>query len=232
MRYILPYARIGITLGLPASADGSSITRAWVEIVQVIRFLIYPTPVVESWYLEQYPDVAQSLNRNRIFDSPTHHFVTAGYFEGRSPSPPGPGFPKPQSFARLKSHFILVPTRSAIKVSFNRSDLLSMIRGAIACVPVDEAFYIATYKDVAASIEQGTCHSAKDHYVNSGYLENRIPYDLGLDSAWYTSVYKDVAGAVAKYSDFDPRRHFYVHGYKEGRWPRSNALHWLIEARK
>jgi hypothetical protein len=228
-RYIVPYYRIGISLGISGNSDLDPVTRYWDEIIQVIRFLIYPTPVVEHWYLEQYPDVAQSLSKNRIFESPTHHFLTVGYFEGRSPSPSGPEDPRPANLARLESHFTVVPTRSALKVRFNRVDLASMIRAAIACVPVDEAFYLAAYKDVAAAVELGQYRSARDHYVKSGYLENRIPYDLDLDADWYVNVYKDIAAAAANPS-FDARRHFHFKGYKEGRWPRRDAILWLTEA--
>jgi hypothetical protein len=228
-RYVVPYSRIGVSLGLPGNSDPAPVTRFWDEIVQVIRFLIYPTPVVEPWYLEQYPDIAQSLSRNRDFESPTHHFLTAGYFEGRLPSPSGPEAPLPASFTRLKSHFTAVPTRSALKVSFNRADLASMIRAAVTCVPVDEAFYLAAYKDVAAAIELGRYRSAREHYVKSGYLENRIPYEFDLDADWYVNVYKDIAAAAAANPSFDARQHFHFKGYKEGRWPRRDALLWLIE---
>ena len=85
MRYVLPYSRIELTLGFSAGGDSNPLVRNWGDIVQVIRFLIYPTQVAEAWYVEQYADVAQALTRSRWFESPTHHFLTTGYFEDRSP---------------------------------------------------------------------------------------------------------------------------------------------------
>lgn len=39
---------------------------------------------------------------------------------------------------------------------------------------IDEADYMARYKDVEKSISEGKCRTATEHYLNTGYVEQRL----------------------------------------------------------
>jgi len=54
------------------------------EFLDVIRAMLAPVEVDETWYLETYPDVAEAIKAGRVA-SAQEHFVCNGYFEGRWP---------------------------------------------------------------------------------------------------------------------------------------------------
>jgi hypothetical protein len=39
---------------------------------------------------------------------------------------------------------------------------------------INEAEYLARYKDVEKAIQDGKCHTATEHYLNTGYVEQRL----------------------------------------------------------
>ncbi|RTZ43176.1 hypothetical protein EKL30_09835 [Candidimonas sp. SYP-B2681] len=77
---------------------------------------------------------------------------------------------------------------------------------------LDDAFYLASNPDVAAS---GV--SADEHFSNHGWREGRNPNDW-FDIAWYLQKNPDVAAA-----DLNPLLHFQDHGWKEGR----DSISWM-----
>ena len=54
------------------------------QMKKLIRLMLAPVRVDETWYCGKYPDVAQAIT-NGVFTSATRHFVDHGYFEGRQP---------------------------------------------------------------------------------------------------------------------------------------------------
>ena len=44
---------------------------------------------------------------------------------------------------------------------------------------VDEAWYLATYPDVARAVREGRVKSAYDHFIENGYGEGRRPNRFG-----------------------------------------------------
>jgi hypothetical protein len=60
----------------------------WKVFKQALRFFIPHIPFEEAWYCRHYPDVAAAVKCGLIA-SAHGHFVDYGFFEGRSPAPPG-----------------------------------------------------------------------------------------------------------------------------------------------
>jgi hypothetical protein len=100
------------------------------------------------------------------------------------------------------------------------TDLLyEMMAAYISAIAVDEAWYLDANPDVAAAVRQGALSGAMEHYVQSGYFENRMPYGILVDEAWYRGQYEDVDQAVALGTFQSAQEHFETVGYAEGRHP-------------
>ena len=84
---------------------------------------------------------------------------------------------------------------------------------------VDEKWYLQQYPDIAAAIATGKIKSAKDHFVNDGYFEGRLPSALQVDEKWYLQEYPDVAEGVQTGVVDSGQKHFTQIGYREGRLP-------------
>jgi len=96
---------------------------------------------------------------------------------------------------------------------------LELIRCLLVQVEVDEAWYLASYRDVADAVRDGSLKSAKSHYVIAGYFENRLPRPFEVDEAWYLAEYPDVAEAIKMGAFNSATHHFMRDGFKEGRLP-------------
>jgi hypothetical protein len=62
------------------------INNTYDEFLEIVRLLLRSVPVDETWYLAEYPDVAEAIAAGEI-KSAKLHFIDSGYFEGRLPSP-------------------------------------------------------------------------------------------------------------------------------------------------
>lgn len=58
---------------------------------------------------------------------------------------------------------------------------IAMIRRFLEPVPVDEAWYRATYPGIAGAVDRGIFRSAAHHFMAHGYFENRSPFAAGTD---------------------------------------------------
>jgi len=106
-----------------------------------------------------------------------------------------------------------------IKATVRHDDLILMIKLLLSGVDVDEEWYLRQYPDVEkAIIEEGDTKSAKQHYVDNGYFENRLPFPIPVDDAWYQQQYADVAASIRE-GGVGAQEHFIRQGYKEGRMP-------------
>jgi hypothetical protein len=106
------------------------------------------------------------------------------------------------------------------RIDMKYDDFMGLIKLMLRAVAVDETWYCAKYPDVALAIKSGAYKSAKHHFVEEGYFEDRLPYEFGVDEEWYTANYPDIAVGVKSGSLGSPKEHFLAHGYKEGRLPR------------
>ncbi len=98
-------------------------------------------------------------------------------------------------------------------------NLLMMIKLLLSSVEVNEKWYLELYPDVADAIAKGTIASAKQHFIDNGYFEGRIPFPMPVDEAWYKNEYPDVAERIRNGSEVSAQAHFVRDGYKEGRLP-------------
>jgi hypothetical protein len=105
------------------------------------------------------------------------------------------------------------------RLDLTRDQLFSLIRKLLVFVPVDEAWYRDTYKDIDEAIQAGIVGSAKEHFVSNGYFEGRLPSKVHVDDAFYTSQYPDVAESIADGLVASAQEHFEAHGFAEGRLP-------------
>lgn len=88
MNYITPYSVITkMTLNSTNGSGGEDHAHYISEFVfiEVIKLLLQSVDVDETWYRVKYPDVADAIDEG-MFRSAKHHFIEAGYFEGRLPA--------------------------------------------------------------------------------------------------------------------------------------------------
>jgi hypothetical protein len=53
-------------------------------LAAILREMLRAAPFDEKWYLKQYPDVAEAVERGDV-SSGREHYIYLGYFEGRLP---------------------------------------------------------------------------------------------------------------------------------------------------
>jgi hypothetical protein len=109
--------------------------------------------------------------------------------------------------------------RGELRVSLSYEDFIKLIRLMIAGIEVDEAWYRKQYEDIGKAIRDGQIGSAKQHFVDDGYFEGRLPFPIKVDDAWYQRQYPDVAESVRKGVVKSAQVHFEEDGYREGRLP-------------
>ena len=104
-------------------------------------------------------------------------------------------------------------------VTMPYESLLELIRQLLSQVEVDEQWYLVQYPDVAEAIAQGKTTSARQHFMDDGYFENRLPSRITVNERWYYSNYPDVAASVRNGTEPSAQAHFIRSGYREGRLP-------------
>ena len=95
-----------------------------------------------------------------------------------------------------------------------------LLAGAIRNKNVfDEQFYLETYPDIAIAVKSKKIKSGLDHYIETGYFENRVPRKLMVDERYYLQQNADVADAIRKGRVKSAQDHFNYSGFSEGRTP-------------
>jgi hypothetical protein len=84
-------------------------------------------------------------------------------------------------FEIIKGMLNLTSARGKTRVDMTYEDLQKIIRILISAVEVDEAFYLSRNPDVADGIRKGGIRSAREHFVDHGYFEGRLPYQIEVD---------------------------------------------------
>ena len=100
-----------------------------------------------------------------------------------------------ESFATLKNQGVLVPEGSS-HFRIERHFLISLLAKKMGDVTFDEAWYLSKYADVREAIKRGAITSGREHYVQFGYFENRMPAPILVNEKWYLDTYPDVAKAI------------------------------------
>lgn len=94
-----------------------------------------------------------------------------------------------------------------------------LLRSAVKTIPVDEAWYVTEYEDIAKAVKSGLVESPRQHYHSTGYFENRFPYKVPVDESYYLKANEDVAKAVGDRRMKSGYEHWERHGIWEGRPP-------------
>jgi hypothetical protein len=113
----------------------------------------------------------------------------------------------------------LTTARGKTRVDMTYEDVQKVIQALLAVIEVDESFYLLRNQDVADGIRRGTIRSAQEHFVDHGYFEGRLPYQIEVDEQWYLETHKDVAETVRRGDYASGQEHFDGPGYPEGREP-------------
>lgn len=216
MRYVPPYATLCKWMDGCATAGGDRLTCSYDDILDVLRDFLLVVPVDEDWYKAEYPAIRDFLAQMPA-ETAASHFRKHGYFEGRKPLPPG-DFDRttPVPFDELQNRLRIVPSRGRLNVEIARDDLIALIKELLRAVPVDAEWYCAAYPDVAQTIDSGMLASAAAHYVEWGYFEGRIPFEIAIDPEWYMSRYDHVRTEPTRGVAGSAQDHFIRVGYKEG----------------
>jgi hypothetical protein len=122
-------------------------------------------------------------------------------------------------FDLLRRSVEISTVRGELRVSLLYDDFIKLIRMMIAGVEVDEAWYRQQYEDIGRAITEGQIASAKQHFVDDGYFEGRLPFAIPVDDDWYKREYPDVAESVRTGVVASTQTHFDEDGYREGRMP-------------
>jgi hypothetical protein len=122
-------------------------------------------------------------------------------------------------FSELKKKIQIVSDNGQLKVTMSYEAFIDIVRELLKPLPMDENFYKAMYPDVAEAIAAGIHRSAKDHFIENGYAEGRLPFLIKIDPDWYAAQNPDLREGLESGEIGSLEEHFIKHGYQEGRWP-------------
>ncbi|HUN39743.1 MAG TPA: hypothetical protein VMU81_05595 [Acetobacteraceae bacterium] len=122
-------------------------------------------------------------------------------------------------FEKIKAMLHITDDNGTSVVTGSFGEFLDLVRALLACVQVDEAWYLNTYADVAQAIEEGKVANARDHFINDGYFEGRWPFAIVVDERWYLAQNPGVAEYIRSGQLRSAQQHFDHDGYREGRLP-------------
>jgi hypothetical protein len=122
-------------------------------------------------------------------------------------------------FAVIKESVEISTSKGQLIATATYENLIRIIKLLVSGLEVDEDWYLLQYPDVAAAVAEGTIISARQHFVDDGYFEGRLPIAMEVDERWYNKEYPDVAESIRKGDEPSAQAHFLREGYKEGRLP-------------
>jgi hypothetical protein len=122
-------------------------------------------------------------------------------------------------FEVIKQLVELTSSRGQLIARASYDDLIKIIKLLLSATDVDEKWYLSKYPDVAEAIAQGAAVSARQHFIDNGYFEGRLPFAITVDDVWYQTENPDVAESIRKGTESSGQAHFVRDGYKEGRVP-------------
>ena len=122
-------------------------------------------------------------------------------------------------FDLLRRSVEISTVRGELRVSLSYDDFIKLIRLMISGIEVDESWYRRQYEDIGHAVRDGHLNSAKQHFIDDGYFEGRLPFPIEVDSTWYLRTNPDVADSVRQGVVRSAQTHFEEDGYREGRLP-------------
>jgi len=122
-------------------------------------------------------------------------------------------------FDVIKREVATSSVQGELRVSMSYDAFLKIIKMFAAALAVDEPWYLRHYDDIARVVRDGRLRSARQHFVDDGYFEGRLPFPIQVDEQWYLAQNPDVAEDVRKGVIASGQAHFDEFGYREGRLP-------------
>ena len=75
--------------------------------------------------------------------------------------------------------------KGELRVSVSYDDFIKILQMMIAVVEVDEEWYLHEHADIARAINNGNVQSPRQHFIDDGYFEGRLPFPMPVDERWY-----------------------------------------------
>ncbi|HEY0184232.1 MAG TPA: hypothetical protein VGC09_15590 [Rhodopila sp.] len=122
-------------------------------------------------------------------------------------------------FELIRRSIEISTVRGELRVNVSYEDFVKILRTMISGVEIDEAWYTRAYEDIGNAVKEGVIRSAKQHFVDDGYFEGRLPFSMVVDERWYLTQNPDVAESIRKGVITSAQDHFDKDGYREGRLP-------------
>jgi hypothetical protein len=122
-------------------------------------------------------------------------------------------------FEGIKDLIAFATVKGELTVSTTYTKFTDLVRMLLQVVEVDEAWYLEKYPDIAEAIRGGSIVSAREHFLNDGYFEGRLPFQIKVDEAWYLEQNPGVAEYISEGKLESAQQHFDDNGYREGRRP-------------
>jgi hypothetical protein len=122
-------------------------------------------------------------------------------------------------FDLIRRSVEIATVRGELRVNVSYDEFVRILRMMISGIEVNEEWYLRQYEDIAQAIREGSIKSAKQHFMDDGYFEGRLPFPMSVDEKWYLTENPDVAESVRKGIVGSGEQHFVEDGYREGRLP-------------
>lgn len=122
-------------------------------------------------------------------------------------------------FELIRRSIEISTVRGELRVNVSYEDFVKILRTMIRGIEIDEAWYLRTYEDIALAVREGIVTSAKQHFVDDGYFEGRLPFPIVVDERWYLAQNPDVEVSIRDGVVGSGQGHFDQDGYREGRLP-------------
>jgi hypothetical protein len=113
----------------------------------------------------------------------------------------------------------ITSVKGELRVNVSYDSFIDILRLIISGIDLDEEWYLQEYPDIAEAVKSGRIASGKQHFVDDGYFEGRLPFPIQVDERWYLEQNPDVAENVRKGVLSSGQQHFAEDGYREGRLP-------------
>lgn len=122
-------------------------------------------------------------------------------------------------FEVIRRAMDVTTVRGELRVNISYESFVKLLKTIIQGLEVDEDWYARSYEDIGEAVRAGAIRSARDHFMNDGYFEGRLPFQIKVDEEWYLAKYPDVVDGIARGLLASAQDHFERDGYREGRLP-------------
>jgi hypothetical protein len=167
----------------------------------------------ETYYLDQYADVAEAVRQGALAYG-YEHFLRAGIAEGRNPS----RYYNEEVYLGANSDVAIAVGNGSINSGLEHYLQAGHLEDRLASNIFDANDYLLDHPDVATAIQNGNWLSAFEHFLEAGAHESRLPVLLYEEST-YLQRNADVADAVNANQLASGLEHYVSSGQGEGRDP-------------